>query len=361
MTAVEDDSGAAAEDTKQFAGRLAAVIDGAGVTILLSLGHQIGLFDTMAGLAPATSVEIAEAAGLDERYVREWLGGMVAGQIIDYDPSASTYALPGHRAAVLTRAAGTRNLASLAVSLPPLGMVEDQILDCFRRGGGVPYSAYLGFTERQAEQSAQRLDGLLLDEVVPLVDGLPEQLRAGADVADFGCGSGHAINLMARAFPASRFTGIDFSDEGVAAAIAEAGDFGVANAVFERRDLAEVTAIEAYDVVTAFDSIHDQAAPARVLSKIHAALRPGGLFLMADIKASSRLEDNVGVAGRPYTYAMSTMHCMPVSLALDGAGLGTAWGHQLATSMLAEAGFTDVTVEEIKADPANYYYLARKP
>src|SRR5699024_3791274 len=105
---------------------------------------------------------------------------------------ASAYALPRHRAAVLTRAGGTRNLASVAMSLPPLGAVEDQIIDCFRRGGGVPYSAYPGFTERQAEQSAQTLDALLIDEILPLVAGLPEQLRKGADVADFGCGSGHA-------------------------------------------------------------------------------------------------------------------------------------------------------------------------
>ncbi|HEU4363807.1 MAG TPA: class I SAM-dependent methyltransferase [Mycobacterium sp.] len=360
MTVAHDDSNPPAEDTRQFGQRIAAAIDGASVTMLLSIGHRIGLFDTMAGLPPATSAEIAAAAGLDERYVREWLGGVVAGRIIDYDPESSTYVLPRHRVPVLTRAGGTRNLASVAMSLPPLGAVEDQIIECFHQGGGVPYSAYAGFTTRQAEQSAQLLDALLLDEVLPLVDGLPERLRAGADVADFGCGAGHAVNLMAQAFPASRFTGIDFSDEAVAAGITEALGFAVPNAAFEFGDLAQLDLTEAYDVITAFNTIHDQAQPARVLSNIYTALRPGGVFLMADIKASSRLEDNVGVLGRPYTYAMSTMHCMPVSLALDGAGLGTAWGRQLATAMLAEAGFADVVVEELKADPGKYYYVARK-
>ncbi len=363
MTAVHNDSRASdapAEDTKRFGQRIAAAVDAAGVTFLLSIGHRTGLFDTMAELPPASSAEIAEAAGLNERYVREWLGGMVAGQIIDYDPSTSTYVLPRHRIPVLTRAGGTRNLASVAMSLPPLGAVEEQIIECFRHGGGVPYSAYARFTDLQAEQSAQVLDALLIDEILPLVAGLPEQLRAGVDVADFGCGAGHAVNLMAREFPASRFVGLDFSDEAVAAGTAEARDFGVVNAAFECRDLAEVTLTEVYHVITAFSTIHDQAQPARVLSNIYAALRPGGVFLMADIKASSQLEDNVGVLGRPYTYAMSTMHCMPVSLALDGAGLGTAWGRQLATSMLTEAGFTDVLVEELKADPGKYYYIARK-
>jgi SAM-dependent methyltransferase len=360
MAAIEDNPDTVGEDTKQFGRRIAALIDGASVTMLLSIGYRTGLFDTMAELPPATSAEIAAAAGLHERYVREWLGGLVAGCVIDYDPAASTYVLPQHRIPVLTRVGGTRNLTSVAMSLPPLGAVEDQIIECFRHGGGVPYSAYPGFTTRQAEQSAQLLDALLLDEILPLVDGLPERLSAGADVADFGCGSGHAINLMARAFPASRFTGIDFADEAVAVGNAEALEFGVANAAFEARDLAEVELTEAYDVIIAFNTVHDQARPARVLSNVYAALRLGGVFLMADIKASSRLEDNVGVLGRPYTYTMSTMHCMPVSLALDGAGLGTAWGRQLATSMLAEAGFPDVVVAELKADPGKYYYIARK-
>ena len=108
-----------------------------------------------------------------------------------------------------------------------------------------------------------------------------------------------------------------------------------------------------------FDAIHDQAQPARVLENIYRALRPGGVFLMADIKASSRLEDNVGVPMSTYLYTISMMHCMTVSLALDGAGLGTAWGTQLATSMLADAGFDDVAVAEIESDPINNYYIAR--
>ncbi|MBS9533569.1 class I SAM-dependent methyltransferase [Mycobacterium sp. M1] len=336
------------------------MVDAASAAILVSIGHRTGLFDTLAGRPPATSAAIAEAAGLNERYVREWLGGMVTGRVVDYDPATSTYTLPAQRAAVLTRAAGVDNLASLAMSVPMMGEVEEQIVDCFRDGGGLPYSAYPRFHAIQAEQSAQILDAALIDEILPLVDGLQERLYAGIDVADIGCGSGHAVNLMAREYPLSRFTGIDFSDESLAVAVAEAGSLGVRNAVFEARDVARLQLTEAYDVVTAFDSIHDQAQPAQVLAGIHAALRSGGVFLMADIKASSLLEENVGVPLASYLYAISTMHCMSVSLAFDGAGLGTVWGHQLATRMLRDAGFTDVTVAEVAADPGNYYYLARK-
>jgi 2-polyprenyl-3-methyl-5-hydroxy-6-metoxy-1,4-benzoquinol methylase len=183
-------------------------------------------------------------------------------------------------------------------------------------------------------------------------------------VADFGCGSGHAVNLMARAFPASRFTGIDFSDEAIAAAIEEAARLGLGNATFESHNLPELDNIpekvEAYDVITVFDAIHDQAHPARVLENIYRALRPGGVLLMADVKASSQLEDNVGVPMRTYLYTTSMMHCMTVSLALDGAGLGAMWGRQLATSMLADAGFGGVQVAEVESDPINNYYIARK-
>lgn len=350
----------AAETTEQFSERIVTAIDSAGLAVLLSIGHQTGLLDTMAGRPPATSVQIAGAAGLNERYVREWLGGMTTGRVIDYDPATQTYSLPDHRSAVLTRAAGPDNFAVMAQFIPLLSEVEQQVVRCFREGGGVPYSAYPRFHTLMAEMSGMVFDAALIDVVLPLVDGLPERLRSGADVADFGCGSGHAVNLMARAFPASTVTGIDFSEEAVAAGTAEAARLGLDNAIFERADLTQLDKVEAYDVITAFDTIHDQAQPAQVLENIYRALRPRGVLLMVDIKASSRLEDNIGVALSTYLYMVSTMHCMTVSLALDGVGLGTVWGSQLATTMLGEAGFGDVQVAEIESDVLNNYYIARK-
>jgi SAM-dependent methyltransferase len=339
---------------------MVGAIDSASMCILLSIGHQTGLFDTMAELPPATSDQIADAAGLNERYVREWLGGAAAGRIVEYDPTAQTYFLPRDRAAVLTRAAGPDNLARVAQFIPLLGEVEQKVIGCFRAGGGLSYSEYPRFHKLMAEQSGEVFDAALVGVILPMADGLPERLEAGVDVADFGCGSGHAINVMAQAYPASRFTGIDFSDEGVGVGAAEAKRLGITNATFLARDVAELDITDAYDVITAFDAIHDQAKPARVLENIYRALRPGGVFLMVDIKASSRLEDNVGVPFASYLYTVSTMHCMSVSLGLDGDGLGTVWGKQLATSMLADAGFVDVDVREIESDPINYYYIARK-
>jgi 2-polyprenyl-3-methyl-5-hydroxy-6-metoxy-1,4-benzoquinol methylase len=348
------------DTTEEFAERVVGAIDSASLAILLSIGHQTKLFDTMAELPPATSAQIADAAGLNERYVREWLGGVVTCRVVDYDPASQTYSLPCHRAAVLTRAAGADNLSRVAQFIAMLGEVEQKIIGCFHSGGGLAYSEYPHFHKVMAEQSGEVFDAALVDVVLPMAEGLPDRLRVGADVADIGCGSGHAINVMAQAFPASRFTGIDFSEEGLAVGAAEARSLGLTNATFRQADVAKLDAAEAYDVITVFDAIHDQAQPAQVLHNIYRALRPGGVLLMVDIKASSQLEDNIGVPLRAYMYTVSTMHCMSVSLGLDGAGLGTCWGRQLATSMLADAGFGDVVVHEIESDPINFYYVARK-
>ena len=350
----------AADTAEEFAVRMVEAIDSASLAILLSIGHQTKLFDTLAELPPATSAQIADAAGLNERYVREWLGGVVAAQVVEYDPTARMYALPPHRAAALTRAAGPDNLARVAQFIPLLAEVEQKIIGCFHNGGGLSYSEYPRFHTLMAEQSGAGFDAELVDVVLPLADGLPERLRAGADVADIGCGSGHAINVMAAAFPASRFTGIDFSEEGLAVGRAEASRLGLKNAAFAAKDVANLDGAEGYDVITVFDAIHDQAQPARVLRNIHEALRPGGFLLMVDIKASSEVQDNVGAPMATYKYTVSTMHCMSVSLALDGAGLGTCWGRQLAESMLADAGFSDVEVREIESDVINNYYIAHK-
>ncbi|MCT7660296.1 class I SAM-dependent methyltransferase [Mycobacterium deserti] len=358
MTTLNDSS--TTETGEEFAARIAGAVDAASLALLLSIGHQTTLFDTLAGLPPSTSGQIADAAGLDERYVREWLGGVASARVVDYDAATRTYALPAHRAAVLTRAAGPDNLARVAQFISLLGEVEQKIIGCFVRGGGLAYSEYPRFHTLMAEMSGEVFDAALVDAILPMADGLVDLLRAGVEVADIGCGSGHAVNVMAKAFPASRFTGIDFSDEGLGVGRAEAAQMGLRNAEFVAADVAALDVAETYDVVTVFDAIHDQAQPARVLDNIHRMLRPGGILLMVDIKASSHLEDNVGVPLATYLYTVSTMHCMSVSLGLDGAGLGTCWGRQLATSMLADAGFADVTVREAESDPFNNYYIARK-
>ncbi|GGX06819.1 class I SAM-dependent methyltransferase [Streptomyces chryseus] len=342
---------------EQFAERMLHLLNDSCLGYLCSLGHRTGLFDVMAGLPPSTSAQIAEATRLDERYVREWLGGMTVGGFVEYDPAHATYRLPPEHAASLVRAAGPDNLASFMQDLALLGNVEDKVLDSFRRGGGVPYSAYPRFQELQAEETARVYDAALVDAIIPLVPGLPERLSEGIDALDIGTGQGHAVNVLARAFPASRFLGVDISDTGIAAAREEAELLALDNARFVVSDTAELAG--SYDLITAFDVIHDLARPERALSAVAGALREDGVFLMGDIAASSRLEENLGHPLGPTLYTFSVFYCMTVSLGEGGAGLGTVWGRQRALQMLGEAGFDDVRVREVEGDILNVYYVAR--
>jgi len=343
-----------------FAGQMIGHLNGAALVLLTSVGHQTGLFDTMAGMRPATSHQIAETTGLNERYIREWLAAMVTGRIIEYDPAHGTYRLPAEHAAALTRAAGPDNLATLAQFIPLFGNVEEQLIHSFRNGGGVPYSAFSTFQQLMSEESSRVFDATLVDVTLPLISGMPKRLQAGIDVLDVGCGAGHAINLMAQAFPDSRFTGYDFSEEGVAAGRAEAAEWGLANARFNVKDVSTLAEPASYDLITAFDAIHDQAQPTGVLKAIADALKPDGVFLMVDIAASSNLHENLDHPLAPMLYAVSTMHCMTVSLALDGEGLGTMWGEQLARQKLAEAGFTNVEAKQVAGDIMNHYFIATR-
>ena len=342
-----------------FVGRTVQILNDAMLSLLLSIGHQTYLLDTMAGGGAFTSEELAAAAGLNERYVREWLAGLTVGGIVEHDADADRYTLPPEHAVCLTRAAGPDNLASFTQYTSLFGELEQQVVDCFRNGGGIPYSAMPRFQSLQAEESAQIQDGGLIDVTLPLVDGLVDRLRAGIDVIDIGCGHGHAANLIADAFPNSRILGIDVSEDGIAAARAEADRLRLSNARFDVRDVRELEP-GAYDVVTAFDVVHDLARPSETLAAVHAALRPGGVFLMVDIAASSHVDGNLEHPLGPALYTVSIFHCMTVSLANDGPGLGTMWGEQTALELLAAAGFGDVEIKRVEADFLNSYYIARK-
>lgn len=346
--------------TAAFGERIVRAVDEACLVLQCSIGNQVGLFDTMVEMGPATSGQVAQSAGLQERYVREWLAALTAAGVVERDPANDTYRLPVEHAAVLTRAAGPDNLARLCQYIPMLAEAEALVVEAFRSGGGVPYSAFSRFHDVMSEDSAAVNDASLLDTIVPLVPGLPARLTAGIDVADFGCGSGHAINLMARAFPASRFVGYDFSTEAIDRARAEAAGWGLTNARFELQDVAQVNLADAFDLVTSFDSIHDQAHPGQVLAAIARAVRPDGIYLMVDVVGHSEVSDNLDLPLATFLYTCSVLHCMPVSLALGGDGLGTMWGRETALRMLGEAGFADVDVREVETDPQNAYYVCAR-
>ncbi|HET9317801.1 MAG TPA: class I SAM-dependent methyltransferase, partial [Vicinamibacteria bacterium] len=303
-----------------FTGRLLGALNEAALTLMVSIGHRTRLFDVLAERGSSTSAELAQAAGLDERYVREWLGAMAVGGVVDYDPVARRYALPAEHASVLTRGAAV-NLAASAQFVPVLASVEDQVVDCFANGGGVPYDAYPRFHEVMAEESDQTVVAALEAHILPLAPGLTEALRDGIDVLDVGCGRGRALAKLAATYPASRFVGYDLSPAAIAEGNARAASAGLRNLRLEVRDVAALEDEARFDLVTAFDAIHDQARPDRVLERIHASLKPLGLLLMQDIGASRDVEKNFAHVLGPWLYTISCMHCMTVSLAQGGAGL----------------------------------------
>lgn len=343
-----------------FSERVLQIINHGSLALMIGIGHRTGLFDTMARMPPASAGAIAHAARRSERYVREWLGAMVTGGIVHYDEPSGTFTLPVEHALCLTRGASPNNMAVTAQWISVLGSAEDAVMDAFEHGRGVPYSAYPRFHEVMAEESEQTVVAALVEHILPLVPGIQARLADGIDVLDVACGSGRAMIRLAQAYPASRFTGIDVSREAVSAATSQALRQRLPNVRFVQGDAAELNRIGTFDLITAFDAIHDQSRPAQVLSRIHGSLRSRGALLMQDIAGHTRLADNREHPLGPFLYTVSCLHCMSVSLAAGGPGLGAMWGREQALEMLSAAGFDSVVVETLPHDPINYYYIAAR-
>jgi 2-polyprenyl-3-methyl-5-hydroxy-6-metoxy-1,4-benzoquinol methylase len=348
------------QKAETFAERMVDTLNKGALALMTSIGHRTGLFDVMGGLAPSTSEEIAHEAGLDERYVREWLGAMVVGGIVECDSEGPRYSLPAEHAACLTRESTPDNIAVFAQYIPLLGTVEDRIVECFKNGGGVAYEEFGRFHEVMAEDSGQTVVPALIDSILPLKPGLIEELDEGIEVLDIGCGAGRALNLMAERFLSSRFVGYDLSEEALEYGKAEAKRRGLTNLCFDQRDLTMFDEPGRYDLITAFDAIHDQKAPDKVLAGIARALRPTGTFLMQDISGSSHHHKNIDHPIGPLLYTVSCMHCMTVSLAQGGMGLGAMWGEEKAREMLQAVGFDSVEVHTLPHDIQNSYYIVSK-
>jgi len=340
-----------------FGARLLGFFTGSMMTKLIEIGYDTGLFEASRA-GPATSEALAQRAGLKERYVREWLGAMATGGIYRYDPKTQRYELPEEHAALLT-GQSAQNLSPHAKIIEHFGSHMPKLKACFREGGGIPYSAYRPvFTQCMDDVWRRIYDQMLVPGFIGAVPGLTEQLERGIGVLDVGCGTGHAVNVLARRFPKSRFAGYDIGEDAIDAARNEAEEMRLANASFEVHDVARLPAQPKFDLITAFDAIHDQKDPDAVLHGVRRALSDGGTFLMVDFKFSSRVEDNVGNPYAPLYYGTSLMHCMPVSLAVGGKGLGTVWGEQTAREMLREAGFGNIQVLDTPR-PQNYMFVCR--
>lgn len=351
------------EKMDAFGERFVNLMNESALGLMISVGYRTGMFDTMKSLPhPASSHTIADAAGLNERYVREWLGSMVAGKIVDVDEDGQLFHLPASHAAMLTEGGEGECLAHLTQYFSILGSVEDQIVDCFKNGGGVPYSEYPRFHDVMALDSRQSTVNALEKHILPLDPEILPKLQQGVEVLDIGCGQGYALRTLATLYPNSNFTGYDLSKEAIGFAREQVQAYGLQNLTFEVRDLTSFNQdapVDRFDIVTAFDAIHDQARPDHVLSGIRRALKPNGIFLMQDIAGSSNLFKNKSHPLGPLIYTISCLHCMTVSLAQGGLGVGAAWGEEMTIQFVKDAGFQTVDRHTLEHDIQNYYYIAR--
>jgi SAM-dependent methyltransferase len=336
----------------EFSVRLLQIYNDAALTLMIGMGHQVGLFTAMRGMAPSTSVEIAAAAGLQERYVREWLGAMVTGGIVKVN--GGRYELPEEHAACLT---GPDNMAGPSQYIAEMGRVEQFVVNCFREGGGVPYERFPRFHDIMAEDSAHFVAGALEAHILPLVPGLVDRLRGGIRVVDVGCGRGMTMARLAELFPRSAFVGVDFSADAIAFARANAR---TPNVTYRADDATVALEEDTYDFAATFDAIHDQAKPLEVLQNIHRALKADGVYLMQEIKGSSHHHRDIGHPLGTLLYTISCMHCMTVSLAQGGEGLGAMWGEEKTREYLTRAGFASIEMHELAHDIQNNWYVVRK-
>jgi ubiquinone/menaquinone biosynthesis C-methylase UbiE len=351
------------QKAEAFAGRLLGALNNGALCLMMSVGHRTGLFDVMSASPPATSEEIASRAGLNERYVREWLGAMVTGRVVDVEPATLRFSLPAEHGAFLTRAAGADNMAVFTQYIAIMGSVEDEIIECFKKGGGVPYSRFNRFHDVMAEDSGQSVLSSLESHILPLVPDLTDRLAKGVRMLDAGCGRGKILNRLAALYPGSRFVGLDLSADAIAYARDEASRGGQDNVEFVTADLThfdETAEPEGFDFITTFDSIHDQAKPLNVLKGIHRALKPDGVYLMQDISGTSHVHKDIDHPIGTFLYAISCMHCMTVSLAQGGDGVGAMWGEEKTREYLTRAGFRSITTHRLAHDIQNNWYIVTK-
>ena len=344
----------------EFLGKALDDMAGAMTVFQCAIGDRLGLFKDMARNGPATSNELAERAGINERYAREWLGGMTSAGYFSYDPASGRFTLPPEHAPVLADEPGPMFFGGFYEQITGMSRIIEPLLDAFREGGGVPQSAYGDELWSGLERgTASWFENLLVPAWIPAVPEVDSALKRGIDVADVGCGAGRAIIKLAEAYPNSRYTGYDNFPTQVDRAKAAAEAAGVTDrARFVVADVAQGLE-ETYDLITTFDVIHDSADPLGLLTAIHAALRPEGRYLCLDVNCSDKVEENVGPLAT-MMYGASVFYCMTTSLSQGGEGLGTLGLHEKKMRELAvAAGFSSVELAPIE-NPFNVLYVLKR-
>ncbi|MBA2326046.1 MAG: methyltransferase domain-containing protein [Actinobacteria bacterium] len=343
---------------EEFVGKVLTDTSGLTTTVLSSIGDRLGLWKDLAASGPTTSAELAARTGTNERYVREWLGGMAAGGYVEYDRAADRFTLPPEHVPVLAQEGGPVFFGGMHQMIRGMVTVYDQLLEVFRAGGGVPQSAYHDDMWDGMERfTAGWFNNHLVQDWIPALPDVETALERGGDVADIGCGRGRGLIKLAEAYPKSRYVGYDVFEPTIEAARSAAEVAGVSDRVrFEHLDASEGIP-GTYDVVFTFDVVHDAVDPRGLLRSIRDALNPGGSYVCLDINCSDNLEENFGPLGAAF-HGCSVLYCMTTSLANGGEGLGTVGLHPPKLEELAtEAGFSSMQIAPLENPFNNLYEL----
>jgi len=333
---------AAPADVQAFVGQVVTDLSAALSGVLVNVGRKLGLYQAMAEVGPCTSTALAEATGVRERYVREWLANQAAGGYVAYDSGKQTYTLPPAQAMVLAVEQSPIFMAPAFDVAASFWLDEDKIVETFRSGEGLGWHAHhhrLFCGTESFFRTGYRAH--LVSEWLPAL-GVVERLKRGARVADIGCGHGASTILMAIAFPKSSFIGLDYHDASIATARQRATEQGVTgNVAFEVKAATEFDGHD-FDLVCFMDCLHDLGDPVGALARCRKALKPDGKVLLVEPYAGDRLEENLNPIGRMF-YAASAMACTPNSLSQEvGLGLGAQAGEERLRKVAREAGFSNL-------------------
>lgn len=323
-----------------FVGRVLQDVGTTQSAALVVIGDRLGLYRAMAGSGPLTPQDLAARTGTSERYVREWLVNQAAGGYVEYDPKTGTFVLPEEQALVLATADSRAFLSGAFQMATALVKLGDEVAEAFRTGTGIEYGQWdAAFFEGMERCASARYQTHLLRAWIPALDGAQAKLEAGASVADVGCGRGAALILLAKAFRRSRFVGYDTYAPAIAHARVAAAEAGITGRLsFEVASATEYRGA-GYDLVTCFDTLHDLADPVAAARHVAETLAPDGTWLIVEPPAGDRIEENLGPLGRLVS-STSALHCIPVSLAQGGAGLGALAGETSIREIAVAGGLT---------------------
>ena len=329
------------DKAEKLAFKVVEDMGGAFTMALGYLGRSLGIFDALTEAGPVTSQDLAKKTGLNERYVHEWAKAMVAAEYIEYDSEGKGFFMNDEQTFVLTNEDSPLFVGGALQFATPTTYNVPKIAQAFRHGGGIPYSE-IGEEIPEAIEQFFRPSYLnfLVQEWVPEVPGLATKLNEGTVVVDIGCGRGQSTVILAKAFPKSEILGIDTDADSIERAKNLAESSKVKNAHF-LSSTAEVLAVGdfKFDIVCTFDCVHDMVDPGSALKAIHTMMTDDGIYLWGEPNASDDPVENRNPVGKCFS-SVSPLHCLTVSLAHDGAGLGTIIGENGAKKLAADAGFS---------------------